>query len=102
MKESLFEVMPLTAPTGKIFKLILPRIRDIDPESIVNNIVGVQPMQSNISDLYSLNISYEPHVYNFGDLIHSFIYGWQVWDNHDFIDYSRFVEIYGCDCVNRW
>jgi hypothetical protein len=47
-------------------------------------IFGVQPIANYTPKVYTLNISDEPRVPEEGDIIHSFLYGWQIFRNGEY------------------
>lgn len=88
-KKNLFEVVKL--------------IRKHVPNMIAKDIVGVQPLPDDIFENFlKMNITKEKSNIKFGDLIHNFIYGYQVFNGKELIPIEDFMEKYGKEKINYW
>ena len=75
--------------------VLIPMIRKTMPDLIAKDIVGVQPMTSEVGEMFSMKYieGYRKHD-RFGTLSHFFIGGWHVCDGKGFIPLDEFVKRY--------
>jgi len=64
-----------------LYKVVLPIIRNVIPNTIASDIVGVQPMSDNLSEVYSFKVTEHVCTEDCGkyfDMVHDFVKGY-VW-----------------------
>ena len=68
----------------EVEKVLIPIIRNVMPQTIAEDIVGVQPMTNSVSEVFAVRpVTWIINCY--GDMIHSFIYGHQWFNGEDWI-----------------
>lgn len=77
----------------------LPAINKPIPSLMAEEIIGVQPMTSSTSEIFTMKES-GPVVNKFGDLVHNIIEGWRVYDGNDFVDFLSFIDRYGLKSIS--
>ena len=74
-------------------KVLLPMMRRIMPELMAGELASVQPMSEEVGDsLFSLKVRDKPLRPRFGEIIHSFIEGWLIYDGNKHIPFEDFIQ----------
>lgn len=70
------------------------------PNLIMQEIASVQPISDDAyNGIYKMCAMSESHKYKFGELIHSFLHGWLVFDGISFITADQFIRWFGKDKI---
>jgi hypothetical protein len=87
LRWKLCQIMTLNRP------ILIPRIQT--PTSLVEDIIGVQPMMDDSGENFVLKITptYGEREYSQGDWQHSFLNGWQIYYGTDWIDIDVWWKI---------
>jgi len=75
--------------------ILIPIIRKVVPSIIAEDIMNVQPMNSDIFDSSKfIKHEYYEGEYDFGDIIHNFIKGYMAYNGNKFINIDEFRKEY--------
>lgn len=75
----------------------IPKIDIMMPSINASEIFDVQPMTIPTGEIFKLKVSTESPKYEFGDVLHSFMEGWIVYDGKSFVNFMTFIDKYGTE-----
>lgn len=74
-------------------KITLPMIKNLTPELLAKDIIGVQPMTESSAELFTIkHVDKEPD-FKEGDWRHSFMEGWQTYYGNTWISVDLWWKI---------
>ncbi len=85
--------------------ITLPNLKHLPKlaSSFMEEIASVQPMPENVGEVFTSHVITTKTIQpEFGDKIHNFVYGWQIYDGSEFVSLEEFLERFSKEQIKPW